>query len=201
MNLLAMGEMIRVAREQAGLTQEELGKTVGVSGVSIMRYEKGQRRPRYETARAIGDALGVSLFTPFETTNARLMDYAKEDFRNAILSRRFSDAFYSLLAKTYGKPTEHRTSVCDGVDECFIVYENDGDPIVLFDDDIQIIVESVFSLVNTMALMLSTTEQKAEKEMNERIEKIKEMIREEKIRENENIHPENGKKSQTKKEP
>lgn len=34
------GNRIKTARIAKGLTQEELGKLVGVSGVAIMRYEK-----------------------------------------------------------------------------------------------------------------------------------------------------------------
>ena len=40
------GERLKAAREAAGLTQEELGQRVGVTGVTIMRYEKNQRQPR-----------------------------------------------------------------------------------------------------------------------------------------------------------
>jgi len=37
---------IKIARMRKGLTQDQLGKLVGVSGVAIMRYEKNQRQPK-----------------------------------------------------------------------------------------------------------------------------------------------------------
>lgn len=43
------GERIKQARKNAKLTQEELGRLVDVTGVSIMRYEKGERFPDYRT--------------------------------------------------------------------------------------------------------------------------------------------------------
>lgn len=56
---MTIGEHIKAAREQAGITQVELGAKVGVSGVAIMRYEKNTRQPRVEQLQAIANALGV----------------------------------------------------------------------------------------------------------------------------------------------
>ena len=56
---MTLGEHIREVRERAGMTQAELGKKVGVSGVAIMRYEKGSRQPRFEQLEAIAAALEV----------------------------------------------------------------------------------------------------------------------------------------------
>lgn len=55
-----IGDNIKILRENAGLTQEQLGNLVGVSGVSIMRYEKGDREPRWDMINKIADALGVT---------------------------------------------------------------------------------------------------------------------------------------------
>lgn len=56
---MTIGQRIKEAREKAGLTQEELGKKIGVTGVAIMRYEKDQRQPRLAQLQAIASALGV----------------------------------------------------------------------------------------------------------------------------------------------
>ena len=56
---MTTGQLIKAARERAGMTQEELGKKIGVTGVAIMRYEKGQRQPRLAQLQAIASALGV----------------------------------------------------------------------------------------------------------------------------------------------
>lgn len=53
------GRRIKEARERAGMTQEELGKAIGVTGVTIMRYERGQRQPRFKQMERIADALDV----------------------------------------------------------------------------------------------------------------------------------------------
>ena len=55
------GSLITAAREAANLTQEQLGKKVGLTGVSIMRYEKNQREPTQKKLRLLANALNVSV--------------------------------------------------------------------------------------------------------------------------------------------
>lgn len=59
---MTVGENIKRIRKEHGLTQEELGKEIDVSGVAIMRYEKGQREPKLETIEKIAHVLGVSSY-------------------------------------------------------------------------------------------------------------------------------------------
>lgn len=59
---MTVGENIKRIRKEHGLTQEELGKKIDVSGVAIMRYEKGQREPKLETIEKIANALEVSSY-------------------------------------------------------------------------------------------------------------------------------------------
>ena len=54
-----LGDNIKALRESLGMTQEDLGKQVGVTGVTIMRYEKGQREPSLEQLEKLGEALHV----------------------------------------------------------------------------------------------------------------------------------------------
>lgn len=65
-----LGENIKIAREAAGLTQEELGAIVGVTGVTIMRYEKGLREPKKDMISKLAEALHIS--------KASLMGWARE---------------------------------------------------------------------------------------------------------------------------
>lgn len=55
-----VGDCIKIARKKAGLTQEDLGKAIGMSGVAIMRYEKGQREPNKGVIEKIANVLGVN---------------------------------------------------------------------------------------------------------------------------------------------
>lgn len=78
---MTMGQLIKAARERAGMTQEELGKKIGVTGVAIMRYEKGQRQPRLAQLQAIAAALGVpvqELISDWEAVD-------KEEFKRVFI--------------------------------------------------------------------------------------------------------------------
>ena len=56
-----IGERIKNARIISKLTQNDLGKAVGVSGVAIMRYEKGLRTPNIKTLEDLSKVLNVSV--------------------------------------------------------------------------------------------------------------------------------------------
>ena len=56
---MTTGQRIKAARKSAGMTQEELGQKLGVSGSAIAQYETDKRKPKMETLRRIADALGI----------------------------------------------------------------------------------------------------------------------------------------------
>lgn len=59
---MRIGEKIKTARKQKGLTQDELAKQVGLSTMSIRRYESGERIcPQSEFAK-ISKVLGINEF-------------------------------------------------------------------------------------------------------------------------------------------
>ena len=47
-------------RKEAGLTQEELAKSLDVTQTVIWRYERGRRKPEPERLLELADALGVT---------------------------------------------------------------------------------------------------------------------------------------------
>ena len=62
---MTLGERIKAARKQRGMTQRELAQKVGISVNSLSRYETGERQPNIETLSKIAEALGVD---PVEIT-------------------------------------------------------------------------------------------------------------------------------------
>ena len=50
---------MKEARENKGMTQQELAKAVGVKAVSICRYELGERTPRLAVAKKLGVILDI----------------------------------------------------------------------------------------------------------------------------------------------
>lgn len=56
------GDLIKEVRLRAGLTQAELAERLGVTPQAISQYERGIKKPKYETIRRIADAVGCSPF-------------------------------------------------------------------------------------------------------------------------------------------
>lgn len=50
-------------REAKNLTQEALGGRLGVTGVTVSRWETGERRPDIDALAATAEALGLSHWT------------------------------------------------------------------------------------------------------------------------------------------
>ena len=57
---------LRRLRAVKGMTQQELGEKIGVTGKAIRHYEKGIRQPNLELAKKIADV--------FETTIEEIFD-------------------------------------------------------------------------------------------------------------------------------
>ena len=56
---MTFGEVIRTARTAAGLTQAELGRRIGVSGVAVGQWENGVTLPRGFRAQRLIAELGI----------------------------------------------------------------------------------------------------------------------------------------------
>jgi len=55
---LSIGARIRSLREESGSTQQALASRAGIGRVTLVRIEKGDQSPRYETLVALAAALG-----------------------------------------------------------------------------------------------------------------------------------------------
>ena len=69
---MTIAERIKTARKEAGITQEELASKMYVTHHCISMWERGLRKPKYETLARIADALGINVNGLLQTpkTNA-----------------------------------------------------------------------------------------------------------------------------------
>lgn len=58
--MLYLGKRIKSAREQSGLTQEQLAEKINISRTAIARYELGEIEPRLKNLVAIARVLNCS---------------------------------------------------------------------------------------------------------------------------------------------
>lgn len=57
----AVGETVRSARKQAGMTQKELGDLAGIKQPNVAALEKGRGNLSLDQLEKIADALGLSV--------------------------------------------------------------------------------------------------------------------------------------------
>ena len=68
---MVVGTRLKMARKMAGMSQQDLGKLVGVSRMAISKYERDQITPRSDVLIQLAQALGVKveyLLRPLEIT-------------------------------------------------------------------------------------------------------------------------------------
>jgi transcriptional regulator with XRE-family HTH domain len=58
---MLLGNRIKEQRKKLNLTQEELGKLINVTKVSICCYEKGTRTPTLETLKVLAEVFDVDI--------------------------------------------------------------------------------------------------------------------------------------------
>ena len=58
---MEIGELIKNTRVRKGMTQAELAERLGVTPQAISQYERGVKKPKYETIKKIAMALDASL--------------------------------------------------------------------------------------------------------------------------------------------
>lgn len=56
---MTVGERIKAARKQKGLTQKELAEILNIAFPNISQYERGERNPKLSTLQRIADALEI----------------------------------------------------------------------------------------------------------------------------------------------
>lgn len=73
---MTIGDTLKQARINAGLTQKQLGEKCGMADSAIRKYESGKIKPKIETLKKIAAALNVSVIdlADFDTATEILAD-------------------------------------------------------------------------------------------------------------------------------
>ncbi len=56
---LRLGEILKAARERAGISQEELGMCAGLHRTAVGQLERGERTPRADSVIRLAGSLGI----------------------------------------------------------------------------------------------------------------------------------------------
>lgn len=90
-----IGEKIKVARLQKGVSQAALAKCLGVSTSMICQYEIGKRKPKVETLSKIAGVLGVDLKVFYDDSPSENVELKR--YENIALVNEFENACFRLV--------------------------------------------------------------------------------------------------------
>ena len=79
-----LGKQIQVIRKKQRITQEQLGKKIGLDPKSISKIEKGRNYPTPDNLDAIAKALGVSVYEFFLFEETKSVELMKSEIVKAI---------------------------------------------------------------------------------------------------------------------
>lgn len=132
---MTTGQLIKAARKKSGMTQEDLGKRLGVSGSSIAQYETDNRKPKQETLLKIAKALGVHLRdlsdnSWLEELDQQHPDAEEQTARGLAVIRYLEEMGFSISSQVLkwhweneSDPPEERVQIAD---EILTVLSKDG---------------------------------------------------------------------------
>lgn len=93
---IELGKRIRIARNEAKISQEELGNQLGVSFQQVQKYEKGTNRVGAARLQQIADAFGKPVSFFYTKTNAADDEVTSLMFRDPKYSIRLLQAYAKL---------------------------------------------------------------------------------------------------------
>ena len=117
-----IGDAIRKYRKVQGLTLEELGKKMGISGSLVGQYERGVVNPKYETIVRFADALNVE---PVELLGRAFMDVIGPEQR-----RMFSEPGVVAI-RIYDSGRLERVTIQEQLEDAFSALNIEGQKIAV----------------------------------------------------------------------
>lgn len=122
--MAAFNTRLRQLRHEAGISQNDLAKQIGVSKSSVNMYERGEREPGFETLEAIADFFNVDMnyllgASPSRGDGRSAYHYGwrpDEDGVNTEIVKKVATTFYDDLRPEDIDPEEIRALIVATVD-------------------------------------------------------------------------------------
>ena len=108
-----VGQLIREERKRQGLTMEQLGKKMGISGSLVGRYERGEENPKIETVERFANALGILITDlypdSFYAEEVYQLERSKSESFQARMIRAISELSLTIDGREYEQETSEET--------------------------------------------------------------------------------------------
>lgn len=175
---MSLGQKIRQARKEAGLTQAQLAEKCGLAAITIQQYERDKREPRMEQLVAIMDALHVSMLYFFNDPElSRSLDEAKADYQAAQQDRITDPIIQRLLEAMYGKCTKKDVGE-DGISFTLSIYGTGKEAVSISDEVFFAISDCIKGTIKSLVTYLGSNPDDDEQEILENIPKLKRILQE-----------------------
>lgn len=114
---MTLGEILKKARLEKGLTQKQLGNLCGMADSAIRRYENSDAKPKISTLRRITDALDIKLYDlGNDIWKYYSMEEIKEDFAES--GQKIKITFSSKMPDSMAEYNRNRvTEIYDGLND------------------------------------------------------------------------------------
>lgn len=108
-----IGKKLQMAREEAGLSQEQLASMLGCAQSTLSNYEKGKRRIYLAQLEQIAEVLGKPIEYFLETGSSTAESSQKEELKNINSALDDEPELLQIINALYDLPREKRRSVMD----------------------------------------------------------------------------------------
>ena len=122
---MSIGENIKKARKQAGLTQKELGQRLGVKQQTIAMYENNQTNIKYTTAEKIAKALNVPIESIYTIAISDNMSFVFDDL---VMTEILSDDEVCIILDYRDLNSEGKQEASKRVEELTYIPKYKKDP-------------------------------------------------------------------------
>ena len=114
MDMTKMGAFLQALRREKGLTQEQLGETLHISGKTISRWETGAYMPPVEMLLALSELYGVSMNELVSGARIKPEELPEKAEENLAAVMKAANSFHHHERKAYWRKKwqrEHRWSL------------------------------------------------------------------------------------------
>ncbi len=169
-----VGENIRYYRKLSGITQLDLSKKIGVSLMSVRRYESGERLPTIEIIGRIANALNIPIVKIKE--DLTWGEHRQTEELNQLEKSTFLfQGIIASLEKIYGFVQEKSVVGNTGWERPYWLVGENPNTFILYESDIDTLVKSMEATIPILVERLKDSRPEIEivQEITNELNKIK----------------------------
>lgn len=156
---MTIGDMIKIARQEAGLTQTQLAERLDIPFQSISQWERGKRQPKKESLQRIALALGLDSDF-FLSAREEAIEFSRRNFQ--------FDSVARLLMAIYGGAVWVQVEDGAASSGYYRIGKNGKNSFILYPKQFSALFEASETVIKSL-ISVMTIETKTESEVQQEI--------------------------------